>query len=379
MPLIRFLADFMFRRHCPNVASGEAAIETWKTLPLELASNLRPFKYLIPIEPLPANLETDYHSDQTEDIVVSDNHAVSLDVVVGDEQNLVNARHAVQAFRQGNHTKEHFLQMTPIWFIQAGHACFRSGQYDRALRCFLNACRLEPPVGDIIAPEMRRNIGKCVLNLGDFQNAGVEYLLAAEKFLAEAKSEDSAQCFEMSVICWEASNKASRHQIGTENGDYDSTICSRKAKFLYLNIGDYISASRCSILEQDCHLRWNPRLSRVPRWAMRLVWLYGESPLYVMRCVVLFLLIVGTILFYFGYNRSNTEVRYCPGFSVSWQSCADFGDALYLAVVTVTTLGYGDLSPSSAISKLAAGVASFSGIMLAAMFMVALQRRYVGR
>jgi hypothetical protein len=54
-------------------------------------------------------------------------------------------------------------------------------------------------------------------------------------------------------------------------------------------------------------------------------------------------------------------------FMISGQSCRlDFGDALYLSVVTLTTLGYGDIVPAAndAVSRLLVGAEALSGIVI---------------
>ena len=346
-------------------------------MPVEISSNVNPLVGIQTHRSFPLNLEPDFYSNLTEDVILSD-RTITLDLLQDDERNLKEAGKAIAAFRKGD-SEKHFLEIAPIWFLQAGHALFQLGQYEKALQAFLNSCRLEP-VGDRISPFMRRNIGKCLQELGGFSSAGSEYLMAAEGFLEENKSADAADCFERTGLAWEAVKETTRPALGTENGHHNSTLCFRKAKYLYLNLGDYSASSRCSILEQDSIARWSPsRLTKLTLHAMRAVWLYGESPLYVFRSLLLLLIGVATMFFYFGFQHGNDLISYHFTFCMNSESIADFGNALYLAAITISTLGYGDYFPASGVSKAVAGVASFCGVLVAAMLIVSLQRRFVGR
>jgi hypothetical protein len=375
--LTQLIAASVLRFRCPRIDSAGAALESWKSLPLELSANVNPFIGISQSAPLPANLEPDYYPADKETILLGD-YSATLDVLGIDNEDLRNARRTIETLRQG-HVEERVVYEARIWFTQAGHKYFGSDEHTLALRCYLNACRLEPPVGDILTPEMRCNIGKCLLHLGDFQNAGVEFLLAAEKYRAKEDSDSAAECFERTTLCWEAMNNTPRYELGTDSGLYDSTECSRKAKYLYLSIGDYVAAARCAILEQDCIMKWQDAAASVPRRIMRWIWLYGESPMYVLRTLLLLLMGAGVSFFYGGYKNEDEIINYDMDSTISWQGVEDFGNAIYLAAVTTSTLGYGDLSPAYGLSKMIASITSFSGIIVASMFIVAIQRRYVGR
>ena len=49
----------------------------------------------------------------------------------------------------------------------------------------------------------------------------------------------------------------------------------------------------------------------------------------------------------------------------------EIGNAFYVSVVTITTLGYGDFYPSSDIGKWIVSIEALSGILLLGMFLVA--------
>lgn len=370
-----FAQRWLARQHGKN-SCIEERLQTWRELPLELAANVNPLTSIAKTNNFPDNLDAEFYPGQTEVIEVSYGQ-VKLDILNCESKNALNASREISNFRAGG-SEERFLRLAPVWFLQAGHHYYEAGEYILALRAFLNSCRLVTHSDDW--RRMRANIGKCFLSLGDFGRAGLEYMTSAEAIQNKLENSDAAEYFEISAVAWEAMRDTKRYETGTASGLYNSTVCSRKAKYLFLNLGDYKSASRCSILEYDCASRWSKSTaSKIILRAMRLLSLYGESPLYVLRCLILLLLAVGTIFFYSGYVHGGAAIQYTPAFSISAKSLGDYANALYLAAVTISTLGYGDLSPTGGVSKAVAGVASFFGVFLASLFIIAMQRRYIGR
>jgi hypothetical protein len=156
--------------------------------------------------------------------------------------------------------------------------------------------------------------------------------------------------------------------------DYDSTVCFRQAKYLYSSTGDFDGASRCSVWERDCECRWTPmKTRRGVLVVMRTIWLYGESPVRVFASALIVWVSAAIIYCLAGFGTNlQSEVS---GFSF----LRYFGAALYLSAITMGTVGYGDLVPTAAVSRFCAGIEGVSGVMLASMFLIAMQRRYAGR
>ena len=87
------------------------------------------------------------------------------------------------------------------------------------------------------------------------------------------------------------------------------------------------------------------------------------------------LILISTLFYaFFGLVPSGADKQ-------SW-FCGDesFGrvlwDAIYFSIVTFTTLGYGDFSPSDGISRIMANIQSLGGLVLTSLFLVTLVRKY---
>jgi hypothetical protein len=90
-------------------------------------------------------------------------------------------------------------------------------------------------------------------------------------------------------------------------------------------------------------------------------------------------LLFALIFFYNGISSGGYTINYDLAPTISEGCIDDLATCLYFSAVTMTTLGYGDYAPASSGSKFFAGAQAVVGMVLVAMFLVAMQRRYVGR
>jgi hypothetical protein len=208
--------------------------------------------------------------------------AIVLDDLIDapDEENLRQARAELQKHLSGGLFDSKLLW---VWYVQAGHHFAKEGQPDLALRAYLNKQRLclrddEAPGSRAV---MTENIALCLQELGDFEHSGQEHVVAGEGFIETHQEGDAAAAFENAGLAWErlVGSDENRPRLGTANGRYDSTICFRRAKYLYASQGDFDGTSRCTVLERDAERRWTTSGSRRSMLSlMRWLWLYGESP-----------------------------------------------------------------------------------------------------
>lgn len=157
-------------------------------------------------------------------------------------------------------------------------------------------------------------------------------------------------------------------RVAQEHGDY------RRA-------ADYHYAEECAI---------NSRLRRIARktWKRKkwcqgikaLIGTYGEVPLarwlfgYGER--PLRPLIAGLIVIVLSGVFYCIGGVICTGSNAGVHVTHDWWDSLYFSVITFTTLGYGDLVPSSELLRVLAGLEALAGAALMALFIVCLVRKF---
>lgn len=112
---------------------------------------------------------------------------------------------------------------------------------------------------------------------------------------------------------------------------------------------------------------------------MRVTCGYGYRPQWTVLLAIA--VIVGAALGFFGIWELDREALGYPGSlntppePVPLRPARAVG-SLYLSVITFTTTGYGDLFPRSGCARLLAGLEAISGIVLVALFIFALTKRF---
>ena len=103
-----------------------------------------------------------------------------------------------------------------------------------------------------------------------------------------------------------------------------------------------------------------------------------QNLLQALACVAILFILVSSFIFSIsGITPSGgTEQSWRAGKFFSVETIEEFGDALYFSVVTFTTLGYGDYTPSNIISRIVTIFLSIGGLLLASLFLVTLVKRY---
>ena len=90
-----------------------------------------------------------------------------------------------------------------------------------------------------------------------------------------------------------------------------------------------------------------------------------SRPLAVLALYIFVIFLFGFLYWYLNtpFKRGDNIVSLC------------FPDSLYFSVVTITTLGYGDISPTEGVGKLLTGLEAVSGILILGLFLSAFSHK----
>lgn len=181
------------------------------------------------------------------------------------------------------------------------------------------------------------------------------YSLAADLFGRDMAHNKSAELFDTAVkqAIIEKLDKVKIRQLFQE--------CRRQ----YELSGDSLTAGKIFILENDYRLKEAKGIEKIFLLLYKTLSSYGESPARVgiSACIV----IIGcATLYYVGgvYSSENQEV------------VNSLPTSIYFSVVTFTTLGYGDYSPATALTRFVASCQAISGLLLTSLFLVTTVRKY---
>lgn len=382
----KYFSRWLYFRRCKQSEFlAEERILIWRDLSIEWSTNINPYAAIPQRQKLPLNLVENYYPGKKKKITIKNKYIekdLYLDITEANgDKNLNDGQSLPNAFALLDNNKATVLRDGFLYYLQRGNVFLREGEVDFALRSFLNALRI---VGGK-SEDLYRNIATCLVELGDFEKAALKYVEAGEYFLNIGSEYEAADVFERAGLAWEALKDEKRppgFTIGSPHGTqrYDSTMCFQVAKRLFSSAGDYDAVSRCFVLERDAHCRWTPSKNRqIQISIMRWIWLYGESPVFSLRSILFAWLLFAFGFLFCGFRSGEEMLNYDLALRFETDFLHDLLTSLYFSAVTMTTLGYGDCSPELSASRLLSGLEAFLGILFAAMFLVSIQRRYVGR
>lgn len=374
---LKLLSNWLYLRRCNKVhfsVIADERITIWRDLAIWRSTNINPFDSISKSEVLPSGFIENYYPEEKKQIKVN-SKIVEIDIIKTTDLNIQQAEHFATTLREDD-GKEMAWKARKL-YLAGGNSRRLTGEPKLALRAYLNAVRL----GVELSAWINFNIAKCLQELGCFEESAVLYIEAAECFLQEDKIDEAADAFERAGLLFEVLRAPKkRPEYRTNKRFYNSTLCFQKAKHHFSLIGDYDSTSRCFILERDAHRRWTySKVRKIELGVMRMIWLYGESPGISLRTVFLIWFMSAVLFFFCGFQWHGNEINYDFTLSFEFDAISDFFTSLYFSAVTISTLGYGDCEPGGIASRIISGLEAFSGILCAAMLLVSIQRRYVGR
>jgi voltage-gated potassium channel len=166
-------------------------------------------------------------------------------------------------------------------------------------------------------------------------------------FIVPGSKEDTAAAAVIVVLSWivflvdyVVHSRHVKHYVGTWLGKFDLMVVVLTAPWFLLLPG---TASRFVLLIRLARLG---RLVMATSGARRLFERLGKVALFAVTVVV-----VGAMIGYYAEHPTN------PGFKT-------FGDALWWAIVTLTTVGYGDIVPTTFAGRVDAAMIMITGIAI---------------
>jgi tetratricopeptide (TPR) repeat protein len=353
--------------------------QAWHEMLLELSCAVNPAALVTPRNELPPNLAGDHlpasvsfraegRDRRPRAVRVDPLPESTANVYIGETRGPLGA-----ISRSGGAATAAQVEELSLLYLEAGRRFTQDGDHSGALRCYLNHARLSPePVAAV-----RRETAACLLEMGELEQATHWYAFAAEQAQREGDLYGAADSYLHAGLCREAQPDATDEVFVVMDGQgYDSRRCLQLARELYRQAGYNTESLRAMALEADARRRWSPSpLTRLFLRGMQAAWLYGTSPIHVLACLAFAWLVPAVVYYFGGFNYSGEVIRHNPGVPGSLGAVWDVGKAMYLSMVTLCTIGYGDATPVGLIPRLAAAVQGICGVIFPAMLVVALDRR----
>jgi uncharacterized protein YjbI with pentapeptide repeats len=142
--------------------------------------------------------------------------------------------------------------------------------------------------------------------------------------------------------------------------------------------GDMVGAGEASYRQLTAARKNDFSKKRYGSWTISilldLLWGYGERPVRLLISSVVLCLLCGVGLYLLGIGSGGL----CFSAETSYSELEKFGLSLYLSFVSFTTLGYGDFSPCTPMSRLLAISEAFFGAFIMGLFVTANLKRFTG-
>lgn len=193
---------------------------------------------------------------------------------------------------------------------------------------------------------------------------GFKYYETSAKIYRENYDHDaSAEQFKLAIKSAKKTQKSSTVLL----------TLTRSMRIQYELAGDEDNASIAFLSEKKLERKVN---GKKQRGLLHCLSDYGQNPgkvvLWAMGLIVICTLLYALLGIVPSGSNAETQSLFegcLPWYVILW-------DSLYFSIVTFTTLGYGDFSPGTGVSRLVANLESLLGLFLTSLFLVALVRKY---
>ncbi|MBI5557112.1 MAG: hypothetical protein HY885_05695 [Deltaproteobacteria bacterium] len=248
-------------------------------------------------------------------------------------------------------------QLAARCYRQAADFSMESNEVEQAARCYMTAGQQFQSGGNLeAAASCFRDAGTANMKLGG-HSEWQPFLNAAECYARAGDHENTADAYCSAAECYAAQ----------KNYEKESAGCYRKAKVAYGLGGNYDRAGAMHYLEMKMeHRRMKPlSRQRFLSWLYDMVCGYGESGPKVIGSSIAIILVFALIY------ATDKDMNFGTPQGSTWSRLAA---AVYFSVITFTTVGYGDITPTLWARPFAMTEA-FIGAFMIALFVLVFSRK----
>lgn len=188
-------------------------------------------------------------------------------------------------------------------------------------------------------------------------------LRAAQLFRADNNLGMAAACYQRAASSF--ITEAKKHGKSQPNDSQMQCAMLREARLCFELAGLPVGARFCHIkAKKIARDHAHGRLRKLKEWFSYIFWCWGESPLRVAVWGAVWIILFALVYCVQGVKSGEAYTTH------------SFLQSLYFSIVTFTTLGYGDMTPGSGLSRTCACVEAVSGTFFMGLFLVTFVRRF---
>ncbi len=251
----------------------------------------------------------------------------------------------------------------------------KQNSFNNAAKIALKAAKIGDQNTDIDASQRAQaweQLALLNIELDDYDNAYKNFEKAGEISINSGDSLVAAQYYEKSADNYLDDDWKLKHRL------------LRKARVLYADAGVNDSASNLYVQESNIKVENSTGGSKFFGRFYCVLSNYGESPWRVLGWISVLIILCAFAYWLTDINTPGVGIYQCNLSTEQANYICNEMEAdrahplthLYFSVVTFTTLGYGDYSPTEGCARLVAAIQAFLGLILSSLFIATFLRKF---